>query len=347
MDKVKWGVMGIGGIAQRRTVPEMMEVDNSQLVAVMDIVPELSEKLAKRFGAKWWYTKEKELLKNDEVEAVYIASPQHLHCQQVIMAAECGKHILCEKPIATNIEEAERMIDVCKKHKVKLMPGYMMRFQAIHKKAKEIIDKGEIGNPVFGRAQLTCWYPDIPGAWRQDPGISHGGALIDMGTHCIDVLEMLIGRVKEVFAFQGTLTHRYKVEDSSALLLKFDNGAHGLVDNNFNIPDAAAAGRLEVYGTEGSLLAEGTISQEPGGKLTLIRSKQGSYESAQTRPEKTTEEIRVNPVPMYGEEVRHLSECILEDKEPIISGEEGLRNLKIVLAAYESAKQRKPVEIKT
>jgi len=124
-----------------------------------------------------------------------------------------------------------------------------------------MIDKGELGKLVMGRAQLTCWYPPIKGAWRQNPELGGGGSLIDMGTHCIDLLEMLMGKVIEVFCYKDHLVQSYPVEDTSVVLLKFESGALGIVDNHFNIPDASSENRLEIYGSKGSILARGTIRQ--------------------------------------------------------------------------------------
>lgn len=350
MRKVKWGVIGIGGIAQRRTVPEMIEFSkNAELVAVMDVRKDLVENLAKKFGAKYWYLKEEDLLKNDEVEAVYIATPTYLHYKQVLMAAKAGKHVLCEKPLGLNVEECEKMIEEARRNNVLLGVGFMMRFHAIHQKAREMIRDGRIGKPVLARAQLTCWYPPIEGAWRQDPKLGGGGSLIDMGSHCIDLLETLLSsKVREVAAFQDTLVHDYPVEDTSVVLLRFENGAIGIVDNCFNVPDEASHNRLEIYGSMGSILAEGSIGQDPYGKLYVHIAPQKEYEAQQLRAaqiETKGYEVKFEPIRMYAAEIDHFSRCIIEGKEPEISGEAGLWNMKIISACYESAKTGKAVKI--
>lgn len=345
MRKVKWGVIGIGGIARRRTVPEMLEAcDNAELVAVMGVNPERTEALAREFGAQYWYLNEEELLANDEVEAVYIASPNHLHHKQVIMAARAKKHVLCEKPLGITVQECEEMVNECRYNGVKLGVAFMMRFHAMHRKALEMIQNGAIGQPVLARAQLTCWYPKIEGAWRQVPEFGGGGSLIDMGSHCIDLLEMLLStKVKEVNAFQGTLIQDYPVEDTSVVLLRFENGAIGIVDNCFNVPDQASRNRLEIYGSAGSILAEGTIGQEPTGRMTVCIAPQREYEAQQARMaqvgEARTFEVQVEPVKMYAAEISHFSECIIADKEPEINGELGLWNMKVISACYESARK--------
>lgn len=349
MRKIKWGVIGCGGIAYRRTIPDVVANSKlSEIIAVMDVNADMAKKVAGEFNFRYCYNSAEDMLANRDIEAVYIATPVHKHKEQIILSAKHGKHVLVEKTITNKVDEAKRAIDACAKNKVKLMVAYMMRFQALHRKAQEIVANGQLGKIVLGRAQLTCWYPKIKGAWRQDPKYSDGGSLADMGSHCIDVLEVIIGsKVAEVAGFNDAEIQGYKNEDSSACILRFANGAHGFVDSYFNIPDAASKGLMEIYGTGGSLSCSGTIGQAPGGKMIACFSNQGGYEAQQSRKQKeVTKEITAKPVRMYASEVDHLSECIMKNKKPWISGEEGLHNLKIVSALYESTRTRKFVRVK-
>ena len=347
MLKVKWGVIGACGIADRRTIPEgIIPAKNAELVAIMDVDEKRLKNVAKKYGNVRCYTKEEDLLENREVEAVYIATPTYLHHKQVLLTAKAKKHILCEKPMAMNLKQAQEMIEVCKKNKVKLTLDYMMRYHSYNRKIKEMIDEGKLGKLVMGRAQLTCWYPPAKGAWRQKPALGGGGSLIDMGTHCIDLLEMFMGEVGEVFCYINSLVQNYPVEDTAVVLLKFKNNALGLVDNHFNIPDASSENRLEIYGSRGSILAKGTIGQDSSGCIVGRIEKEGKgYEAAQKREEVKEEEISLKPMNMYQSEIEDFDKCILEDTEPSFKGEDGLRNLKIVLSAYESVKKGKPVKV--
>jgi len=337
---IGWGVIGCGGIANRRTIPEgIMPSDESKLIAVMDIDNGTARRVARKYQVKW-YNKEEDLLRDSEVDAVYIATPNHLHAQQAIDAAESGKSILCEKPLALTVKECQDIISACEKNDVKLQVGFMMRFHACHQEALRIIEQGLIGRPVMGRAQLTCWYPEIPGAWRQDPKLGGGGCLMDMGIHCIDLLRMLLGEVEEVSALTDTLVFNYAVEDTSVVTLRFDTKAYGVVDNFFNIPDAAAQNRLEIYGTKGCILANGTIGQESAGKLKVyVQEEDRGYEAAQRREAVGIgiSEISPTPVNMYRAEIDHFTKCIEEDLGPLNSGYEATKNLAVVLAAYESS----------
>lgn len=345
---VNWGVIGAGGIAERRTIPEgITKAKSAKLVAVMDKEEGQAKELARKYGVRA-YLKEEDLLKDEEVEAVYIATPSYLHAQQTIFAANTGKHILCEKPMALTIKDCEKMIKVCKENKVKLGIGFMMRFHTYHKKVKEMIKEESLGKVVFARAQLSCWYPFMEGAWRQEPKLGGGGPLIDMGSHCIDLLEWLLGsRVKEVSCFTGSLTHKYAVEDSATVLLRFENGVQGVVDNYFNIPDASSKNVLEIYGTKGSILAKGTVGQVPTGEMcAYLEKEEKEYEAKQERePVSTEEKIELTAINMYQAEIEHFSEVIEKGAEPIISGEEGLWSQQVILACYKSSKKKKVIRL--
>ncbi|MFQ6042192.1 MAG: Gfo/Idh/MocA family protein, partial [Candidatus Poribacteria bacterium] len=282
-----------------------------------------------------------------EVQAVYIATPTYLHAQQTIRALRAGKHVLCEKPMAMNLSEAEGMIAEAEKHDCKLAIGYMMRFHAWHQKLKKMIDAGELGALVMGRAQLTCWYPKIEGAWRQDPALGGGGALADMGSHCIDLLEMLLGCAQEVTAFVDTIVHDYPVEDSSVVLLRCQSGAMGVVDAHFNVPDEAAVNMLEIYGSKGRVEGRGTIGQSSTGTMTaVLQTDDKEYDATQQR-EETAEQV-IEPeeiVNIYQAEIEDFCDAISHDRKPCVSGEDGLWNLKVLMAAYESSKRGKAIKI--
>lgn len=348
---VKWGVIGACGIAQRRTIPEgITKAANSQMVGLMDINGERLKELGKEYPEAKLYEAQEELLADGDIDAVYIGIPTYQHCEAVAQAAQAGKHIFCEKPMAMNLKECDRMIKVCKKSNVKLSFGFMMRYHVAHQKIMGMIRKGELGQLVMGRAELTCWYPDIPGVWRQDIKKSGGGALADMGTHCMDLLEMLFGeRVTEVCGFRNTLTHSYKpVEDSATFVLRFKSGTHGIVDNYFNVPDAAAQNVLEIYGTKGAIICKGTVGQESGGKMTsFLQKEETGYDAQQSRaPEADIVEHTIEPVNIYASEVEKFAQCVIDGTEPDITAEEARHNIALTLACYEAADTGKTVKVK-
>ena len=208
MKKLRWGVIGAGGIADRRTIPGMMLANNAELIAVMEINMELAEKSRAKWGCKRAYDSEAALLADPEIDAVYIASPVVLHAKQAMMAADAGKHILIEKPLAMTSEEGQKVVDYCESKGVKIAAGLMMRFGAYVMAMKQAIADGKIGRPVSGFSQYTCWYPDMPGNWRQSKKNGGGGAMMDMGVHCIDLMQYVTGsKVKQVAAFHA---HRFR-----------------------------------------------------------------------------------------------------------------------------------------
>ncbi len=337
--KVRWGVIGAAGIADRRTIPGMMLAGNAELAAVMEVDQELAERIRAKYHAKKAYNNVDDLLADPQIDAVYIASPVVFHKEHATKAARAKKHILIEKPVAMAIEDGEEIKRICENEGVKIAVGFMMRFHAYHRKMKEIVDSGRLGNIVSCRGQLTCWYPDMPGAWRQQMSTSGGGALMDMGVQCIDLIHYITGgKDNRIAAMTGTKTFKYEVEDSAALIFEMDNGAFAYVDANFNIPDAAARCRLEIYGTKGSMLAEGTISQVEGGKLDVVLSDDTlAYDASQDRVDVAPVDVTVEFGNMYTKEIESFSSAILNGSEAEVTIDEALYVQKIVQAAYRSS----------
>lgn len=343
--KVKWGVVGSGGIARRRTIPEGIAVArNAELTAVTGENRDNIKAVAEQFGARACLTGEEFF--NSEIDAVYVATPVHLHLPHVTRAAEAGKHVFCEKPLALDVREAHRIVDVCQTNGVKLGTALMMRFHAQHQAAVEIVNSGRLGIPVFARAQLSCWYPPILGAWRQDPAKGGGGSLMDLGAHCLDLLEMFFGPIASVMCTIANRVQAYTSEDTAIVLAEFESGARGVVDVLFNVPDASSRNRLELYGSQGSILAEGTIGQgELGEMVAYLEESAQHYAAQQDRVTAQTTQIRPAPVNMYRAEIEAFSQAIIDGTAPPIDGEAGLRVQKILSACYESAKSGRAIAI--
>ena len=341
MKKVKWGVIGAGGIADRRTIPGMMLAENAELVAVMEINMEFAEKIRAKYGCKYAYDNFQDLIDNPEVEAIYIATPVFAHVEPAMAVAKAGKHLLCEKPIALKIEDCKMIIEACKKAGIKYATGFMMRFGAYHTAMKKLISEGKIGDVVSARAQFTCWYPDMPGVWRQDKKLSGGGALVDMAVHCIDILEYILGsQAKEVAAFVDTRTFNYSVDDSANVMIKLENGAVGYIDSHFNVPDEAAKCRLEIYGTRGSIIAEQTLGQIDGGKVEVYVSGDKGYDAQQNRNDVEPMTLDVEFGNMYTREIESFSNSILNDSPVEVPMEIGYHIQQVTDAAYRSSANR-------
>lgn len=336
--KVRWGVIGAGGIADRRTIPGMLQCDNAELVAVMEINRELAEKCRAKWGCKKAYDNEADLLADPEIDAVYIASPVFLHAQQAMAAADAGKHILIEKPLAMTAAEGQQVVDYCRKKNVKIAAGLMMRFGAYVQAMKKAIAEGKIGRPVSAYAQFTCWYPDMPGAWRQSKKSAGGGAMIDMGVHCIDLLQyILASKAKDVAAFHDTLSFKYEVEDSSTVMLRMECGTQCVVQSNFNIPDEAAKWRIEIFGDQGRLVGEGIIGQVDGGTLdAMFLGAQGGYDAQQDKKDGARAAIQVEFGDCYAREIASFSDSLLTGAPLEVPADEAVQVQRIMEAAYRS-----------
>ena len=336
--KLKWGIIGCGGIADRRTLPGMMTASNAEPYAVMDANPEAAERCKEKYGAKYAFTNYEDVLALDEVDVVYIASPVFCHKEQALAAAKAKKHILLEKPIGLTITETREIVDACEAAGVKLGIGFMMRYHAYHQAMKKVVADGLIGDIVSMRAQFTCWYPEIPNNWRQDKTRSGGGALMDMGIHCIDLLQYISGlEAVECTGYAQNQTFNYTADDSSAIVMKMNNGALAMVDSNFNIPDAAAKCPLEFYGTKGSMIAVGTLSQDEGGSVeVLVSGNDAGYDAQQNRSLVEPMKLNVTFGNMYTKEIEAFSNAVINNTEPPVNGKNTLRVHEIIASIYSS-----------
>ncbi len=343
--KIQWGVLGSGGIARRRTIPEgILPASNAVLVAVADAQPSVNTGVARQFGVKAAASLD-ELLESD-IDAVYLATPPAGHREQALACAASGKHVLCEKPLGLSVLDAEAMAAACQRAGIRLGTAFMMRFLAQHQAALELIREGRLGRPVFARAQLSCWYPPLPGAWRQDPASGGGGSLMDMGGHCLDLLEMFFGPIQAVSCMARRTVHDYPSEDSAVATVEFASGALGVVDAFFCLPDEASQNRLELYGSRGGILARGTIGQSARGEMIAhIEDPSSGYDALQTRPSAAGIAIDPPPINPYRAEIEEFSQAILENREPSNNGRLGLQSQRVLAACYDSARTRRVVPI--
>jgi len=345
--RVKWGVIGAGGIADRRAIPGLMQTRNAELTALMDVDARRLGELGRKYPMAEPFSDAVALLESPRVDAVYIATPVFRHLEQVRAAAERGKHVLVEKPIGLDAREAEAATQACADRNVKLGVGLMMRYGALHRRFRELIAAGRLGTIVSARAQFSCWYPDMPGAWRQDPALSGGGALMDLGVHAIDLIEHITGlQTKAVSAFIGTHTFKYHSDDSAVVLLELSNGAPAVSESFFSIPDAAGAAPLEFYGTRGSILARGTLAQDDKGEALLTAaSDQAAYNAAQRGAEPKAEVLSGAFGNLYAREIESFSRSILHGEPVEVPGEDGVRLQRVIDAAYESAKTGRKITL--
>ena len=346
MEKLRFGVIGAGGIADRRTIPGMMLAENAELVAVMGPSLERTEKIRAKYGAKRAYDSEEALLRDAEVDAVYIATPISEHARQARLAADCGKHILIEKPLAMTADEGAEVVRYCEAKGVKIAAGLMMRFGSHVMSMKKAIAEGKIGQVVSGYSQFTVWLPYEEGNWRQIKAKAGGGAMMDLSVHTIDLMEYITGmRVTQVAAMNEKLAFtepQYDVEDSSTVLLRMENGAQCVVQSNFNIPDEAAKWRVEFFGTKGRLMGDTMIGQIDGGRLNaLFIEKNVGYSSAQNHAEDRGIDIEGDFGNMYTREIESFADSVLNNRPLAVPASDAVHVQRIMEAAYRSGKEMK------
>ena len=249
-----WGLIGAGDIARKRVAPALRDSPLCDLAAVSRARGELAEEFAKDFGAHRWYPRWQDLLFDENVQAVYIATPVHLHAQQTIAAAEAGKHVLCEKPMAMNVAECDRMIAACRAHGVALGVAYYRHFYPAVLRLKSILESGEIGDPVV--AQISAFErfnpaPGEPRHWVVRRAEAGGGPMFDFGCHRIEILLHLLGPVTEVGSLLANVAFEREVEDTAAALFRFERGACATLTVTHAASDPQDT--LYLFGTRGSV----------------------------------------------------------------------------------------------
>lgn len=334
---VRWGVIGCGRVATIRTIPEgIAAASNAELVATADSRPDRARKTAGQFGGRA-YDSPQALLDDSRVDAVYIATPPYAHAELTVAAARAGKHVLCEKPMAMDPQQAETMARAVQEEGVTFGIGFMMRYHTCHATLKELIDEGAIGTLVALRARYSVWSPEVVpgdlGDWQHTLKYAGGGPLFDMGVHAIDLFNFFAGEAERVAALSDTLIYDYETEDTCTILMKLRGGVHATLQAYNSVPNFDGRNVLEVHGSEGTVVARGTMSQLPTGRLILYRkSPQGGKVEAEG------EIIEVPPRNMYQTEIERFSRAVEEGRPYEVGSAEGIYAQRVMWAAYESAR---------
>ena len=344
---INWGLIGCGRIANNRVIPEgILDAKNSSLIGVSDVIEDRAKSTANEFNAKK-FCNNKELLEDNSIDAIYIATPPSSHSEIAVLAAKYGKNVLTQKPIGLDAKQALEMLEACKNNNVKLGVGYMMRFHGAHQKIQSLIKEGIIGTPLGIRIRYSVWSPptkpenevDEYGSWIHEPEISGGGPMMDMGVHAIDLMLMFFGKIKTVASFCDTLLHDYRVEDTATCLFKFENGAQGILETYMSVPNFNGRRIIEIYGSEAVLVAENTIFQLPSGDLFLYKKKDNGFENS------TPEKITYEQDNMYLKEIELFSNAIINNINPPIDGSDGYHVQSVVDAVFKSSKEKQYIEI--
>ena len=334
---VRWGIIGAGGVARRRTMPAIKKAEGAELQALMVRDLDRARKLAEEFGAKVGYDSVEALLSDEAVDAVHVATPVYLHREQVIRAAESGKHVLCEKPMAMSSKECREMIAACRANGVELMVCFLLRFHTALRKIKELIASGRLGTIMEARCQLMKWMDRDQDAWRIDPGRSGGGVLMDIGSHTLDLLSTLLGDIVEVSAVLDHRVFGWQVEDTAHVLMRFESGACGQTTVSFAVPHSESF--LEVYVTEGTALVYTTTPHVEGWTIRVYADKLHPSDEGPKEWSAPSEDL-------YQAEVEHFARVLAGEELSLAPGIAGLRNLAVIEAAYRSAAEKRVIQVK-
>lgn len=321
MEKIKLGIIGLGYIGKIH-LSHCLKIPNIEVTAVSDLSKK-ALKEAKNSGVEKIFTDYKQLIKEPEIDAVIVALPTHLHFQCAQQAAEAGKHIFMEKPIAVNINEAKDIVATAQKNSVKLMVGYPLRFNEKFRELKTKMEKGLLGDveiayatyissgPFFHRADGHSPVP-VP-EWWWNKNLTGGGALVDLGSHMINLMRWFFGEITDI---KSQLNHRFNLdfEDSAICLAKFDSGTKAVITVGWFLQGYVL--KIELLGTVDHALTEhrpGNILLTAAQMLTTGKSK--FYQA-------------------HFDELQYFADCLIKDSVPSPSGEDGLKDLEAITQAY-------------
>lgn len=266
---LNWIVIGIGDITTKRVIPAIQAEPRSRLYGLVTRDPAK----AAQFGAKAWTSLE-EALGDSQVQAVYVGTPVFLHAPQTIQALRAGKHVLCEKPMAMNEGEARTMVAEAEKSGKLFGVAYYRRCYPKILRAKQLIEAGAIGKPVFAELTNHMWFSGLgePGerSWLFDPATAGGGPLFDIASHRIDVLNFLFGKPLRVSGQLSNAVHRYSVEDNATVMIEYENGVRGVVDVRWH--SKIKRDECRIRGTEGEIEMSPLNGPDliyPGGRESL------------------------------------------------------------------------------
>jgi len=309
---------------------------DAEVLAVASPTPGNADAFAKKHGIPHSFTDYHDLLAIDEIDVVLVGIPNHLHCQATCDIAAAGKHVICEKPLCMDLAEADQMIDACRKAGVKLMYAEELCFTPKYVRLKQLLDEGALGKPHLLKQCEKHDGPHAPHFWDVDR--SGGGVTMDMGCHAIEFFRWMLGRprITSVYAQMGTYVHADKTrgDDSSIVILEFEGGCVGVAEESW-CKLGGMDDRAEVHGSEGvayaDLLHGNAIETYSRPGYGYAVEKAGDTQGWTF----TIYEEGWN----YGfpQEMAHFIECVRDDKQPLVTGEDGRAVLEAIFAAYESA----------
>jgi predicted dehydrogenase len=357
------GIIGIGAIAERAFLPGFSPpgspeaarasadwnfngCPDTQVTMLATRNQEKGRRIATEFHVPHVSTEWRELIANPQVDAVCVTTPNHLHCEMTVAASRAGKHVLVEKPMALSLAQADEMIATAEQAHVVLMVQQSQRFFPVHEVAKEIVDVGAIGRVLSLRARWSHGGPEnwsSEGRWFFERSKAGSGALFDLGIHKFDLMRFLTGKeAVEVGAFLATLAKDADVDDYAVVILRFDDGALGVVEASW--ASSPQENSIKLYGTRGNLQV-GLESTRPisaefdeSTRDNLPGLPPGRWEGARYFP-------KTPDTSLVGGPFRHFADCIRTGCPCIASGADNRRSLEIMLAAAEAQRTHQIVRL--
>ncbi|NLG53308.1 MAG: Gfo/Idh/MocA family oxidoreductase [Clostridiales bacterium] len=336
---VKYGIIGCGVISDWHA-RAISEIENAEFLGVTDVVEAARKSFAEKYGVKAYDTVDA-LVADPELDTVCICTPSGLHAPLAIRAANAGKHIVVEKPMAITETEIKDVLDACEKRNVKMSVVSQLRFTRAVSETKKAVDDGALGKIVIADLSMKYFrsqeYYD-KGGWRGTWKMDGGGALMNQGIHGIDIMQYIMGPVKSVSAFTRTLARKIEVEDTAVAILEFENGALGKIVGTTSVYPGSAR-RLEICGDRGMITLEEnkiTCWEVEGRDLPEDLKDKGS--SSGTHNDPTSFDISGHVM-----QLTDMTDAIISGRMPAINQFDGKKPVEIILAIYESAETGKTV----
>ncbi len=320
-----WGLIGASTIASEYMIDAIRAQAGHDVVAVMSSSLERGKAYAQKNDIEQAYDSVEDLLNDPKVQAVYISTTNELHHDQVLAAAAAGKHVLCEKPLALDIESAKRMVKACEDAGVVMATNHHLRNAATHRKIKELVDGGAIGKPLFARVFHAVYLPPHLQGWRLDKPQAGGGVILDITVHDVDVLRFIFGAepVEAISMSQSASMAQEGLEDGAMSVLRFDNGVLAQLHDAFTVKHAGHG--IEIHGESGSIIGRNVMSQQPVGEIYL-------------RDENGEQLVDLEPEGLYVRGVASFCAALKGDGQPSCTAQDGIRSLATALAVVESCK---------
>lgn len=337
---LKFALVGCGRIAKRHSdLLGNQQIRNASLVAVCDINIEKAKKIAEQFKVPY-YMNMNEMMENEEIDVVCVLTESGNHAQHVITLTQYKKHIVVEKPMALTLDDADAMIKACDKNGCKLFVVKQNRFNVPVVKLKEAMEGQRFGKLVLGTVRVRwcreqAYYDQDQwrGTWAMD-----GGVLTNQASHHVDLLEYMMGEVESVFAKSTTALVNIEVEDTAIVMLKFKNGALGVIEATTAVRPKDLEGSISILGETGTV--------EIGG-FAVNKMLHWNFTHKKEGDDEVMEKYSVNPPNVYGfghqAYYDHIVDSIINDKKQLVDGLEGRKSLELISAIYESIETGKEV----